>query len=205
VVIVVIVGIAVRAPLARVPENTLKFVVGIMLTSFGVFWGVEGAGGEWPGADASLLVLAPAIAVFALLLVVVMRSIRRATAAKTASVPQAVGDSGNGGATAAAAFTTASVGGAPSGSSSVLSAAVSAPAEAPVGQARPQSAGARRLKAFGLFWYDFVIGDDWQIAAGVLVAFIAVFALSGVSSLSWIVGPIAVVVLLPYGIRRALR
>ena len=38
------VGIAVRAPLSRVPENTMKFVVGIMLTSFGVFWGAEGAG-----------------------------------------------------------------------------------------------------------------------------------------------------------------
>ena len=49
------VGIAVRAPLARVPENTMKFAVGIMLTSFGIFWAGEGAGAHWPGADASLL------------------------------------------------------------------------------------------------------------------------------------------------------
>ena len=55
-----------RGPLARVPENTLKFVVGAMLTTFGVFWGAEGAGAHWPGADAALLVLVPAVAVFGL-------------------------------------------------------------------------------------------------------------------------------------------
>jgi len=68
-------GVAVRAPLSRVPENTMKFVVGIMLTAFGTFWGAEGAGARWPGSDASLLVLIPAIAVFALALVAVMRRI----------------------------------------------------------------------------------------------------------------------------------
>jgi len=66
-------GVAIRAPLARVPENTMKFVVGIMLTAFGTFWGAEGAGAHWPGSDASLLVLIPAIAAFALLLVAAMR------------------------------------------------------------------------------------------------------------------------------------
>ena len=50
VLVVAIAGIAVRAPLARVPENTMKFAVGIMLTSFGIFWGAEGAGAAWPGA-----------------------------------------------------------------------------------------------------------------------------------------------------------
>jgi uncharacterized membrane protein len=54
VVVVVIVGIAVRAPLARVPENTLKYAVGVMLTTFGTFWAVEGAGASWPGGDAAL-------------------------------------------------------------------------------------------------------------------------------------------------------
>ncbi len=49
------IGIAVRAPLARVPENTMKFAVGIMLTTFGIFWATEGAGGHWPGSDAALL------------------------------------------------------------------------------------------------------------------------------------------------------
>ena len=50
-------GVAIRGPLTRVPENTLKFVVGIMLTSFGIFWGGEGLGIEWPGADLFLLAL----------------------------------------------------------------------------------------------------------------------------------------------------
>ena len=79
VVLVAAVGVAVRAPLARVPENTLKFVVGIMLTAFGMFWGAEGAGARWPGSDAALLVLAPAIAVFAVGLVALLRRNRSRT------------------------------------------------------------------------------------------------------------------------------
>ena len=55
IVLVAGVGVAVRAPLSRVPENTMKFAVGIMLTSFGSFWSAEGAGAHWPGNDASLL------------------------------------------------------------------------------------------------------------------------------------------------------
>jgi uncharacterized membrane protein len=73
VVVVVAAGLAVRAPLARVPENTMKFVVGIMLTSFGIFWGAEGAGATWPGADAALLVVVPSVTVFALALVALLR------------------------------------------------------------------------------------------------------------------------------------
>jgi len=73
VVLVAAVGVAIRSPLQRVPENTMKFVVGIMLTAFGTFWGVEGAGAHWPGSDAALLVLVPAIAVFALALVALLR------------------------------------------------------------------------------------------------------------------------------------
>lgn len=68
-------GFAARAPLARVPENTLKFAVGVMLTAFGTFWGAEGAGVTWPGSDAALLVLVPMIAVFAVGLTAVMRMI----------------------------------------------------------------------------------------------------------------------------------
>lgn len=73
VLVVAVAGLAVRAPLARVPENTMKFVVGVMLTSFGMFWGAEGAGAQWPGADASLLAIIPAVAVVALLLVAAFR------------------------------------------------------------------------------------------------------------------------------------
>jgi uncharacterized membrane protein len=61
VVVVIAVGAAVRAPLARVPENTLKLLVGVMLTSFGIFWSGEGAGADWPGGEAALLVIIPAV------------------------------------------------------------------------------------------------------------------------------------------------
>jgi len=73
VVIVVIIGFAVRGPLARVPENTLKFIVGIMLTSFGMFWGAEGAGVSWPGNDAALLGLVGGTAVVSLVCVGVLK------------------------------------------------------------------------------------------------------------------------------------
>ncbi len=56
-VLVIGAGALVRAPLQRVPENLLKFVVGIMLTSFGTFWGGEGLGISWAGEDLFLLVL----------------------------------------------------------------------------------------------------------------------------------------------------
>jgi uncharacterized membrane protein len=50
-------GAIARAPLERVPENTLKYLVGIMLTAFGTFWGGEGLGIEWWHEDLFLLVL----------------------------------------------------------------------------------------------------------------------------------------------------
>jgi len=52
--IVVVAGTIARGPLSRVPENTLAFGVGVLLTTFGIFWGAEGAGVEWPGGDAAL-------------------------------------------------------------------------------------------------------------------------------------------------------
>jgi uncharacterized membrane protein len=63
-VLVAVVGVVVHAPLARVPENTMKFAVGVMLTTFGIFWSVEGAGAAWPGEDAAL----PVVLVFVLTL-----------------------------------------------------------------------------------------------------------------------------------------
>ena len=78
VVVVTITGFAVKAPLAKVPENWMKFAVGVMLTSFGTFWGAEGAGVSWPGNDAALLVLVPAVALMAAGYVFWLRS-RKAT------------------------------------------------------------------------------------------------------------------------------
>ena len=63
-VIVFVAGLVARGPLSRVPENTLAFGVGVMLTTFGIFWGAEGAGVEWPGDDAAL----PGVLAFVLLI-----------------------------------------------------------------------------------------------------------------------------------------
>jgi uncharacterized membrane protein len=73
-------GVAIRAPLARVPENAMKFVVGVMLTSFGIFWGAEGAGASWPGGDASLLAVVPGVLILALGMVQWLRRASMATA-----------------------------------------------------------------------------------------------------------------------------
>jgi uncharacterized membrane protein len=82
---VVLAGLAVHAPLARVPENTLKFAVGVMLTSFGIFWGAEGAGAHWPGDDAALLVIIPGVLLFSIGLVATLRRRRSAVASRTAA------------------------------------------------------------------------------------------------------------------------
>ena len=68
--IVLAAGVLVRAPLSRVPENTLKFTVGLLLASFGTFWSAEGAGVSWPGEDGALL------GILALLLVASLASVR---------------------------------------------------------------------------------------------------------------------------------
>jgi uncharacterized membrane protein len=83
-------GFAIRAPLAKVPENTMKFVVGIMLTSFGVFWGGEGAGAHWPGSDAALLVIIPAVALFGIGLTVLLRR-SAGTGGSSARLPHPAG------------------------------------------------------------------------------------------------------------------
>jgi uncharacterized membrane protein len=66
-------GMAVRAPLSRAPENAMKFGVGIMLTSYGLFWGAEGAGARWPGSDAALLVIIPGLLACSLTMVWILR------------------------------------------------------------------------------------------------------------------------------------
>jgi uncharacterized membrane protein len=76
-------GVALRSPLARVPENTLKFAVGVMLSSFGIFWLAEGAGLSWPGGQASLLALIGVLLGASLLAVAALRA---------AKLPASVGD-----------------------------------------------------------------------------------------------------------------
>jgi len=76
--VVTVAGVLVRAPLARVPENSMKFVVGVLLTAFGMFWGVEGAGAAWPGGDVALPVIIVCVALLALALTAALRRIRAA-------------------------------------------------------------------------------------------------------------------------------
>lgn len=65
-VLVMLVGAALQRPLARVPENTLKWTVGILLSAFGTFWLGEGLGAHWPGGDLSILAIASALLVASL-------------------------------------------------------------------------------------------------------------------------------------------
>src|ERR1700729_4086734 len=80
---VILAGAAARAPLAKVPENTLKFAVGVMLSSFGMFWGAEGAGASWPGGEAALLAILPGVLLISVGSIV---RLRRTAAARTAAV-----------------------------------------------------------------------------------------------------------------------
>jgi uncharacterized membrane protein len=86
-IVVAVVGAFVHAPLSRVPENSLKFGVGIMLTSFGVFWSGEGAGVSWPGGEAAIVGVLVFVAVLAFVLTGVFRSAARGDidATRTAS------------------------------------------------------------------------------------------------------------------------
>jgi uncharacterized membrane protein len=59
-------GFLVNRPLSRVPENAMKFAVGLMLTTFGIFWAGEGIGVDWPGADAAILAILALLAAFSL-------------------------------------------------------------------------------------------------------------------------------------------
>ena len=90
VVLVTLTGVAVKAPLARVPENWMKFGVGVMLTSFGTFWGAEGAGVDWPGGDAALLVIVPVVALVSAGCIAWLRS-RRAAVSVPAPASEVVG------------------------------------------------------------------------------------------------------------------
>jgi uncharacterized membrane protein len=154
---VVLAGLAVRAPLARIPENTIKFAVGVMLSSFGMFWGVEGAGVDWPGDEAALLAIIPCVLLLALAAAV--RASGRAPATREQS---------------------------PSGTS----------------EARQSL---RRTHAALLAVGEFVVGDDWQTAAGVVLALglTALIAAGGVPA--WWFVPLAVIALLVLSVRRALQ
>jgi uncharacterized membrane protein len=82
--LVLAIGAIVHKPLSRVPENTMKFVVGVMLSSFGVFFSGEGMGAAWPGEDLALLGL---VALFALVALGCVRLIEAQRPAAEAIAP----------------------------------------------------------------------------------------------------------------------
>jgi uncharacterized membrane protein len=168
VLVVAALGFAVRGPLSRIPENSLKFVVGGLLATFGIFWAAEGAGAEWPGSDLALLVVFVFVAVLSAVLVVVVRVGRRPQV--DAAVP-----------------------------------AQPAPATAVPVTVSPAARPPSALKRFGLFWYDYLVGDDWQVALGVVLAVVLTFLLVPIWSAAWLVMPLAVLLLMPYGLARSLR
>ena len=93
--VVVGAGVAARAPLARVPENTLKLLVGVMLTSFGMFWSTEGAGASWPGDEGALLAIVPGVLLCAWAMSGALRRTVEASAERTADgLPATGGDPG---------------------------------------------------------------------------------------------------------------
>jgi hypothetical protein len=64
----------------------------------------------------------------------------------------------------------------------------------------------KRIKAFGAFWYDFVVGDDWRVAAGAALALALTFVLSHLAHVStWWTVPVAVLILLPLSLSREIR
>ena len=123
-----------------------------MLTTFGTFWSVEGAGVTWPGGETAILALLAFVTVGSFALVAVTR--RRAGAVAPAPLP-------------------------------------------------PRGADVRRIVAFGRFWYDFVVGDDWTIALGVVAA-VGVTALAAHHGITaWPILPASVAALLTWSIFRA--
>jgi uncharacterized membrane protein len=76
-------GVALHQPLARVPENTLKCVVGVLLSALGTFWVGEGAGFAWPGNDLAVPVLMAAYLVIAMCLAPICRRVARAVSSPT--------------------------------------------------------------------------------------------------------------------------
>jgi uncharacterized membrane protein len=161
VVLVTIAGFAIHKPLSKVPENTMKFIVGTLLTAFGIFWGAEGAGAEWPHKDLSLLAIIPFILLvsFGLIELLKVRKAKNLPVRKL-NLPT---------------FSE------PSKESSLL---------------------VRLIGGFLFFWYDFIIGDDWRVAAGVVAGFFAIHSL-GVSS--WWLMPVVVAVLLSSTLLEATR
>ena len=166
--IVVVAGFALRTPLSKVPENTMKFGVGILLTAFRIFWGAEGSAGaakKWPGDNWAVLGLIFGVAIFSFILVYVLKVMHAKPRVPVTTVP----------------------------------AAVKAEKVKPV-----RSKSVAGLIAFGEFWVDFIVGDDWRIAAGIVIAFILTATIK-ISAFTWGTVPFFVAFFLAYSLSRVVR
>ena len=159
VVLVTIAGFVIHKPLSRVPENSMKFIVGVLLTSFGIFWGAEGAGANWPHHDLSLLVIIPSVAALCFLLIEILKA--RKVKGYRVSPPRSL----------------------------LIS--------------PPKKTAPRIVRISGgfiYFWYDFIIGDDWRVAAAIVLALAATHSLD---SNSWWLLPAAVAAVLIFTLLEA--
>ena len=159
VVLVTIAGFVIHKPLSRVPENSMKFIVGVLLTSFGIFWGAEGAGANWPHHDLSLLVIIPSVAALCFLLIEILKA-RKVKGYRI----------------------------------SPLRSLLISP---------PKKTAPRIVRISGgfiYFWYDFIVGDDWRVAAAIVLALAATHSLD---SNSWWLLPAAVAAVLIFTLLEA--
>jgi uncharacterized membrane protein len=163
VLLVIAAAVAARAPLARVPENPMKFSVGVLLTSFGMFWGAEGVGARWPGGETSL----PAV-VFGVLLIAVV--LARRAGAVTRPAPRDV------------------------------EATHTEHVDVPTRRAHLNCA----IEKLVVVW-EFVAGDDWQTAVGVVLALALTALLADAIGSTWWVIAVAVTGLLARSILHSTR
>ena len=159
VVVVALFGFILKRPLAKVPENSMKYVVGVMLTSFGIFWGAEGAGAQWPHGDGSLLGIIPGVFVISYLMIAYLKGRKKVMvpALKDETVEQEILE---------------------------------------------ERGAVRLVKSFGLFWWDFIVGDDLVGFIGIVVALVVIH---GISINGWWVLPAVVTLLLGYKLRSAVN
>jgi uncharacterized membrane protein len=165
--IATIAGFVLAKPLSRVPENAMKFSVGILLTSFGIFWGAEGSGAKWPGDNWAVLGLIGFVSALSLALVIFLK---RKYSREHIEVLEDLSEF----------------------------------AEEVI--LEPQTRGIiKGLKAFGEFWYNFIIGDDWTIAVGIVIAFFGTEWLKGSTGQSWYLLPIATALLVSNSLVQATK
>lgn len=160
VVIVCALGFALKAPLAKVPENTLKFCVGILLTSFGIFWGAEGTSGanaHWPGDNWAILVIIVTVWIFSLFVIAFLKSLHHKPREAESEV------------------------------------------KSELSQRVITNKYLKGAKSFIDFWVDFIVGDDWRIAAAIGISFVATEFVAP-SPLSWAIIPVFVVISLSYSL-----